>query len=129
MRCVVAVNERMRLLLGSAAALLSAMTFGMNVPFVGVVYDHGGNIHAVNLVRPLVFLAGVMLWLGVKRRRVDLPARQGNWAFVLGAFFALEFYALHSAIHYMPVGLAILVMYTYPIIVAVLTARGSPDSG
>ena len=98
------------------------MSFGMNVPFVGVVYEHGGNIHAVNLVRPLFFLACVLVWIVSKRGTLDLPARQSNWAFVLGLFFCLEFYAVHSAIQYIPVGLTILVMYTYPLVVAVLTA-------
>ena len=108
--------------LGGLAALISAMAFASNVPFVGVVYANGGNIHAVNLVRPLVFLGCVTIWLLLARRPIDLPARQGNFAFLLGVLFCFEFYGVHSAIKYIPVGLAILIVYTYPISVAIVAS-------
>ena len=114
------MTPRFRTALGAAAALISAMSFASNVPFVALVYESGGNIHAVNLVRPLFFFACVTAWVLAKRRAIDLPARQGNFAFLLGALFCLEFYGAHSAIKYISVGLAILIMYTYPIIVALL---------
>jgi len=108
--------------LGGLAALISAMAFASNVPFVGVVYAHGGNIHAVNLVRPLFFLGCVTIWLLLARRPIDLPARQGNFSFLLGVLFCFEFYGVHSAIKYIPVGLAILIVYTYPISVAIVAS-------
>lgn len=114
------MTPRSRVWLGAAAALLSAISFASNVPFVGLVYQNGGNIHAVNLVRPLFFFVCVSVWVLARRRAIDLPVRQGNFAFLLGALFCLEFYGAHSAIKYIPVGLAVLIMYTYPIIVAIL---------
>jgi drug/metabolite transporter (DMT)-like permease len=116
------MTPTVRVWLGSAAALLSAVSFASNVPFVALVYQHGGSLHAVNLVRPLFFFTCVCLWIAARPRRIDLPARQGNFGFLLGALFCLEFYGTHSAIKYISVGLAILIMYTYPIIVAILAS-------
>ena len=114
------MTPRLRAGLGAAVALLSAMSFASNVPFVALVYESGGNIHGVNLVRPLFFFACVSMWVMLRGRAIGLPARQRNFAFLLGALFCLEFYGAHSAIKYISVGLAILIMYIYPILVALL---------
>ena len=53
--------------IGGVIALVSAISFALNVPFVALVYEHGGNIHAVNLVRPWFFLVCVACWLLVTR--------------------------------------------------------------
>lgn len=107
--------------LGSGLALMSAFTFAANVVFVSVMYDHGGNIHAVNLVRPLFFVGCVALWIVIRRTSIRLPSRQRYACAVLGLLFCVEFYGVHAAIRYIPVGLAILIVYTYPLMVA-LTA-------
>ena len=50
-----------RLLPGSLVALVSAALFALNVALSRMVYDHGGNIHALNLTRSLIFLACLVL--------------------------------------------------------------------
>jgi len=99
---------------------VSALAFALNVPCVGLVYQHGGNIHAVNLVRPLFFLLCLGIWIGLRDSSILLPTRQRNSSYLLGLLICIEFYAVHSAIRYIPVGLSILLMYTYPIIVAIV---------
>ena len=111
-----------RPLLGGILALISAMSFAVNVPFVALVYQHGGNIHAVNLVRPWFFLVCVAVWLLITRPSLRMPSRHIWLSLVVGTAFMIEFYGVHSAIHFIPVGLAILVLYIYPIIVTVITA-------
>ncbi len=108
--------------LGGVLALVSAMSFALNVPFVAVVYTHGGNIHAVNLVRPWFFLLCVAVWLLITRPSLRMPRKHVLLSLVVGAAFMVEFYGVHSAIHFIPVGLAILVLYIYPIIVTVITS-------
>ena len=108
--------------LGALIALISAVSFALNVPFVAIVYQHGGNIHAVNLVRPWFFLACVGIWLLASRPSLRMPRKQLLLSLVVGVAFMLEFYGVHTAIHFIPVGLAILVLYIYPIVVTVITS-------
>jgi drug/metabolite transporter (DMT)-like permease len=107
--------------IGSALALVSSIVFALNVSCVPLIYDGGGNIHAINLVRPLAFLLFVTAWIGVSRGSLLLPSMQLAGAVALGGMLCLEFYALHAAVKFIPVGLAVLVLYTYPLVVAVLT--------
>lgn len=109
-----------RLSVGSVFALVSAVSFAFNVACGPLVFADGGNIHALNYVRPISFFACVAAWLLVTGTAIRLPRRQMTGAVVLGGILVFEFYAVFSAVQYIPVGLAILVMYTYPIIVALL---------
>ncbi len=115
------MNSTSRTHLGSGLALFSAMVFALNVTTVPLIYAGGGNIHAVNFVRPFVFLACLLIWLPLRGVSLRLPSLQQSGAVALGGFLCIEFYAMHSAVKYIPVGLAILIMYTYPIIVALLS--------
>jgi drug/metabolite transporter (DMT)-like permease len=104
--------------LGAVAALVSAMAFALNVTLVPIAYDSGANVHAVNLVRPLTFLACMLIAVrlgGVSLRlpRMDCLATMG-----LGVLMCVELYALLGAIQFIPVALAILTLYLYPLIIA-----------
>ena len=113
---------RARPWIGAVIALASAISFALNVPFVALVYEHGGNIHAVNLVRPWFFLLCVMFWLLLTRTSLRISRKSLVLSLVVGLGFMVEFYGVHSAIQFIPVGLAILVLYIYPIIVTVITS-------
>ena len=119
---VLLISTSSRPWLGGVLALVSAISFALNVPFVALVYEHGGNIHAVNLVRPWFFLLCVGVWLLITRPSLRIPRKQLSLSLVIGAAFMIEFYGVHSAIHFIPVGLAILVLYIYPIMVTVITS-------
>ena len=108
--------------LGGVLALVSAISFALNVPFVALVYEHGGNIHAVNLVRPWFFLICVGVWLLITRPSLAIPVKQLVLSLLVGAAFMVEFYGVHAAIRFIPVGLTILVLYIYPIMVTVITS-------
>ena len=115
--------------LGGVLALISAISFALNVPFVALVYEHGGNIHAVNLVRPWFFLLCVGVWLFATQSSLRIAIKPLLLCLAVGMAFMVEFYGVHSAIQFIPVGLAILVLYIYPIIVTVVTGimeRRSP---
>ncbi len=109
-----------RLWVGSGLALISAASFALNVACGPLIYADGGNIHAVNYVRPISFFACIAVWLLIAQRSMRLPRLQLAGAAVLGLILVFEFYVVFSAVQYVPVGLAILVMYTYPIIVTLL---------
>ncbi len=107
-----------RLLLGSLVALASAASFALNVALSRLVYDAGGNIHALNLTRPLIFMICLALWLRMAGRPLRLPRGPRLASLGLGLLLCLEMYSLLGAIIFIPVGLAIVVMYSYPLLIA-----------
>ena len=116
--------------LGAALALGSALAFAFNLTLVAVVYADGGNVHAVNLVRPLVFALALLLMLRWRGLPLGLPRGKRLASLAIGVLLCVEMYALLGAIRFIPVGLAVLIMYTYPMLVALLAvADGSETIG
>ena len=115
----------MKLWLGSLAALVSAITFALNVTLAKEVYAAGGNIHAINLVRPFAFIAVLLPWLLATGTPMRLPRAKWGLTALLGVLLTAEFYALLGAIIFIPVALAILINYLYPLLIALFqTATG-----
>jgi len=108
----------MHIYLGTIAALISAMTFALNVTLVPIAYDSGANIHAVNLIRPIAFLICMVIAVKASGVSLRLPANGRNAAMGLGLLMCLELYALLGAIQFIPVALAILTLYLYPLFIA-----------
>ena len=110
-----------RLLVGSFIALASALTFALSLALVDWFYASGGNIHSLNLVRAVAFALAMLIALAMVRRSVRASPRQLAMCAGLGLLFCVEMYGVLGAIHFIPVGLAILLMYIYPMIVAILS--------
>ena len=107
--------------MGSLAALASAATFAMNLVLARVVYDAGGNLFAINLIRPFAFLACVLLVLRIAGRPIALPPGR-RWASAgVGLLLTAELYAILGAIKFIPVSLAVLINYCYPLLIALFT--------
>ena len=107
-----------RLWLGSLVALASAVSFALNVALSRMVYDAGGNIHALNLSRPAIFMVCLALWLRAEGQPLGLPRGPRLASLGLGLLLCVEMYSLLGAIIFIPVGLAILMMYSYPLLIA-----------
>jgi len=108
----------MHIYFGIIAALISAMTFALNVTLVPIAYDSGANIHAVNFVRPVAFLFCMLVAVKAAGVSLRLPSSGRNAAMGLGLLMCLELYALLEAIRFIPVALAILTLYLYPLLIA-----------
>ena len=108
-----------RLISGSALALFSAITFALNMVLAGMSYQHGANIHALNLSRAMLFLAALCCILLITRTPARLAPRTRNLSILLGLLLCTEMYVLLGAIKTIPVALAVLIFYTYPLIIAV----------
>ena len=103
---------------GNAVAFASAITFATGITLVALIYEDGANVHAVNLSRVLAFAAVMALTLGIARISPVLPTRAVLQCVLVGLLFCGELYGLLASIRYIPVGLAMLIMYTYPLLVA-----------
>ena len=110
-----------RLWLGSLVALGSAVTFALNLVLARLAYDAGANIHALNLGRAVLFLVAILIWLRIARQPLGLPRRAAVLSFALGVLLCAEMYLLLGAILFIPVSLTVLIMYSYPLLLAALT--------
>lgn len=117
-----------RLVAGSIVALVSSITFALSVVLADLVYAAGGNIHALNLTRLLLFVTSLAVWLRFEGRSVALPRRRLVASLLLGLLLCFNLYTLLGAIMFIPVALAILVLYTYPILVALVTWASRRES-
>ena len=105
---------------GSAAAFASAIVFATGITLVAAIYRDGANVHAVNLTRVLTLASVMAITLAIARMSPALPPRTALRCVLIGVLFCAEIYGLLSSVKYIPVGLAMLIMYTYPLMIAVV---------
>ena len=117
------VSTRYRFWLGSAAALTSAVAFSSNVVLSKLAYDFGANLHALNLVRAVVLLVCLLLAVWLSGARVSIKRNELYRCLALGVLLCAEMYLLLASVLFIPAALAILVFYTYPIMIALWTWR------
>jgi drug/metabolite transporter (DMT)-like permease len=109
--------DRSHLILGCAYALGSAALFGTITTFAKLSYLHGANPISVIALR-FWFAAMVLVAVFRLTRRPWRPDLRARWSLLgvgLGWFVATLGYL--SSVHYMPVSLAALVFYTFPLLV------------
>ena len=109
-----------RLWLGGAVALTSALCFAFNLSLVPIAYAAGTNPDTVNLVRFLGFLGALFAWLAISGGPLSLPPKPRRTSLLLGLLVFGEVYGLLAAVAFIPVGITVLIFYTYPLGVAAL---------
>ncbi|MEM7291921.1 MAG: DMT family transporter [Pseudomonadota bacterium] len=115
-----------RVVLGSLLALLSAASFALNLVLASLAYSYGANIHAMNLSRAGLFLCCLCVALMLRRPSMAMPMRARLASAAVGLLLCAEMYVLLGAIQTISVALAVLIFYTYPILIAVVGwVRGS----
>ncbi|NKB77519.1 MAG: EamA family transporter [Gammaproteobacteria bacterium] len=108
-----------RRILGGVIALTSAVTFALNMSFASISYQHGANIHALNISRASAFLFSLLLVIAIKRPTLAMPGSARRLALIMGALLCALMYALLGAVQTIPVAIAVLIFYTYPILIAI----------
>ncbi|MBI1802121.1 MAG: DMT family transporter [Chloroflexi bacterium] len=123
----VAIHLLLRRGLGWLIVLLSAASFGAVSPFARLAYDHGANVITLMVVRYALAGLAVMGYFAWRRQPWRLAGRQ-RWLVLLLAFFlGVVSFTYLSAIRYIPVSLAALIYYTYPIMVSLMAHITSND--
>lgn len=115
-----AARARPRLVAGALAALASGLCFGAMAVFARVAYAAGTDTGTLLLLR--FSAAAVLLWAWVGARRQPIP--RGRTLLVLAAMggigYAGQAFCYFSAVRLGSVGLAALLLYLYPALVALL---------
>ena len=99
-------------------ALASAFSFSLNVVLVRLAYEAGSDPLTVNTVRLVVFAPSVYLYLRFRRVPRRLPPADRALSAALGLMLAGQSLVLLIAFEYIAVGLAVLLFYTYPLMIA-----------
>lgn len=87
---------------------------------IPIVYRSGANPQTVVLLRYLVFVAVVLVGLILIRRRLWLGVRPTAHALGSGVAMAVGSLGLLGSFAFIPVSLAVVIMYAYPLITALL---------
>ncbi len=102
--------------LGITLALVSAVGFALSNSIVGLAYQGGTNPMTVSATRFILPLIVLVVILKARSIPLFLPRRVGIAAFILGIVTAGYTLALLSALDKLPVGIAILVFYIFPLV-------------
>jgi drug/metabolite transporter (DMT)-like permease len=109
-----------RVLTGNILALAAAVAFALTNAAASLAFQGGSNpstLAALRFVLPALVLT---VWLGIQRRPLRLPRRDAWIAAALGVLTAAYSWALLSAIGAIPLALAILIFYLFPLVATVI---------
>ena len=107
---------------GSICGIAGAMAYGTNPLFSLHLFNMGVDLESVLFYRYVgatIFFGIVLKLMGISlrlRRREIIPL------FMMGLLFALSSQTLYQSFFYMDAGIACSILFTYPILVAVLQA-------
>jgi drug/metabolite transporter (DMT)-like permease len=105
---------------GITLALAAAVAFALANTSASLAYHSGSNPLTVAAIRFVLPTAALVVWLRMRGVLLGLPARDGWVAAVLGAVTAVYTWALLSAIGAIPLALAILVFFLFPLVATVI---------
>ena len=119
---VIGVARYSRAWLGITVAIAAGAAFAIANTSAGVAYQGGSNPLTVASTRFLLPTAALIGWLSFTGVPLVIPRRQAIVAVLLGAVTALYNWALLGSFNSIPFALAVLIIYFYPLIAAVIVA-------
>lgn len=108
--------------LGSLSALVAATGYGSAFVVARIAYDYGLNSFTLNSLRFLVLVSAFALWIGVRHGEFRPPPRTLGVILYLGFLMSCSGLSNYGAITFIPVSLASLIFYTYPLVTLVLNS-------
>lgn len=111
--------SRPNILLGASLAAAAGIGFAANSTAAKVAYEGGTNPLTFLTLRSTLAAVLVLLIILATGRSLRLPPGRRLAAFGLGALVALYSYGTLGSIQYIPVALAILILYTFPLLTSI----------
>lgn len=105
--------------LGFAIATLAALSFAANSTSAVVAYKSGVTPVSMVTVRLIFAVFALYAFIKLTGGRVALAPRDRNISLGVGVLLGIQGYTLFAAIDLMPVALAVLVLYLYPLFTGV----------
>lgn len=98
-----------------------ATMFAGNHVAARITFDNGTGLLLAILVRAAVAVAVLGVLIVVQRKKLVFPVRSRPWQLLTGLLISVQSLCLYSAVARIPVVIALLLMNTFPIQLAVLT--------
>lgn len=111
-----------RLLTGILMALASSVSFALNLTAARLTYDAGADPFTVSLARTSFFALALCAALATMGRRLAVPRGQWGARITIGTMMVVQLLTVLGAIEFIPLGVAILIYYTYPFMIAGIVA-------
>ena len=112
---------------GFALIVLSASSYGIQPIFMRFAYDAGAGTMALLAQRYLAAAIVLAIVLRLSGRSLLLPAGRRMAGVVTGCYFAVTGSGYLGSVRLIPVSFAVLLAFTYPILVAIVSRiRGEP---
>jgi drug/metabolite transporter (DMT)-like permease len=108
---------------GVLLVLASTVAFAVGPTAAKVALDDGANTPTVVVLRGAVAAALMALLVLAQRRGFRVDRRAWRWCLWCGAFQAAAIYDFIGAVASVPVGVAVLVFFTHPLLVAAVAHR------
>ncbi|MCX7354074.1 MAG: DMT family transporter [Alphaproteobacteria bacterium] len=111
-----------RLVAGILMALAGSVSFALNLITARLAYDEGTDPFTVSLVRTGFLALAIVTLLALMGRRVGMPRGQWPTRLAIGLLMVGQLLTLATAIELIPVGVTILIYYTYPFMISAIVA-------
>ena len=107
--------------IGIALLVAATLLFSTHTNLARLSYDYGATTLTILAARSVAALPLVGLWLYWRRQPALLSRRAVPMLAISGGAFALQSLFYLQAIHFIPVSLAVLLFYLFPIMVVFIT--------
>ena len=108
--------------LGIIAAIVAASFFALSLVSARISYDYGTNMQTIMLIRFGIMIGVLLVWNKITNTSINPPTNVKIKSSLLGVFYFVGIGAYLVSVAYLPAGLAVLIFYTFPILVIMLTA-------
>ncbi len=115
-------SQRHTNLLGLICAVISATGFACSLVMARITYDHGSNAQTIMTVRFALLALLMLSWNHWRGQSLRLAPRLALGCSALGLFYFIGIGSYLASVGYLPVSLAVLIFYTFPILIALLSA-------
>ena len=110
------------ILTGIAMAVLAAVCLAMALVLSRLTYDVGVNALSILFLRFTLFTPVLGGWLLLKGQALRLPRQRMLTSFGVGLLYVAGFGAYLGSVAYLPVSLAVLIFYTYPLVTVIMAS-------
>lgn len=113
---------------GIGIAVLGATMFSVSTVTARLALEGGMDVPTANAARFLFAVLVLCGFFALRRQVPSLPQRQRLAALGLGIAFFVAGFGFLGAIQYIPVSIAVLVLYTYPVLVGLIVRVGEREA-
>jgi drug/metabolite transporter (DMT)-like permease len=105
----------------------STVCYGSITPLARLAYDDGATPLTIVALRSAVFVLAIGAYLAFTGGGINLPRRAWFASLVFAGFMVLWAYGYMASVAYIPVSLAVLLFFTFPLLVAVFAFVAGQD--